>query len=376
MSQFDLIVKGGRVATAADVMHCDIGIKDGRVVSLAESLDGADRVIDASGSTVTPGGVDGHCHLDQPSMDGTVCADDFTSGTRSAAAGGTTTVIPFALQMRGHSLQEAVEDYHRRSDGKALIDYAFHLIVTDATAQVCGQELPALLQAGYSSFKIYMTYDAMKVTDYQILDILALARRDGALVMVHAENHDMIQWLAHHLVDQGHVAPKFHAIAHARVAEAEATNRAISLARLVDAPLLLVFCGDLRRARLVCELRGHAYAQNTRDSFLNAAVDATLAMQAMILAAEAAGLGTRGSVYQGDVLPEEVNHSIGCTIVKYVKHTAPEALRTLVESLDIERPERPEGDDGNRGRPRFEQSSEGFGQRGFGQRIAEQLRVR
>ena len=107
------------------------------------------------------------------------------------------------------------------------------------------QELPALIKDGYTSFKIYMTYDAMKVSDYQILDILALARKEGALVMVHAENHDMIQWLAHHLIEQGHGAPKFHAIAHARVAEAEATNRAISLARLVDAPMLIVHMSEI-----------------------------------------------------------------------------------------------------------------------------------
>ena len=143
------------------------------------------------------------------------------------------------------SLRQVVKDYHEAATPKAVIDYAFHLIITDPTQQVLGQELPALIKDGYTSFKIYMTYDAMKVSDYQILDILALARRDGALVMVHAENHDMIQWLAHHLVDQGHVAPKFHAIAHARVAEAEATNRAISLARLVDAPLLLVHMSEI-----------------------------------------------------------------------------------------------------------------------------------
>ncbi len=117
--------------------------------------------------------------------------------------------------------------------------------MTDPTPQALGQELPALIKDGYTSFKIYMTYDAMKVSDYQILDILSVARRDGALVMVHAENHDMIQWLAHHLVEQGHGAPKFHAIAHARIAEAEATNRAISLARLVDAPLLLVHMSEI-----------------------------------------------------------------------------------------------------------------------------------
>ena len=255
MSQFDLIVKGGRVATAADVMHCDIGIKDGRVVSLAESLDGADRVIDASGSTVTPGGVDGHCHLDQPSMDGTVCADDFTSGTRSAAAGGTTTVIPFALQMRGHSLQEAVEDYHRRSDGKALIDYAFHLIVTDATAQVCGQELPALLQAGYSSFKIYMTYDEMMLADGQILDVLSVARRHRGMVMIHAEGNECIAWLTDKLEQAGKTAPRYHATSRPQPVEREATHRAITLAELTDVPLLIVHVSareavqEIRRAQ-------------------------------------------------------------------------------------------------------------------------------
>jgi len=255
MSQFDLIVKGGRVATAADVMHCDIGIKDGRVVSLAESLEGAERVIDASGSTVTPGGVDGHCHLDQPSMDGTVCADDFTSGTRSAAAGGTTTVIPFALQIRGHSLKEAVEDYHRRSDGKALIDYAFHLIVTDATAQVCGQELPALLQAGYSSFKIYMTYDDMMLADGQILDVLSVARRHRGMVMIHAEGNECIAWLTDKLEQAGKTAPRYHATSRPQPVEREATHRAITLAELTDVPLLIVHVSareavqEIRRAQ-------------------------------------------------------------------------------------------------------------------------------
>jgi dihydropyrimidinase len=255
MSQFDVIVKGGKVATAADVMHCDIGIKDGRVTALAESLDGAERVIDAAGSTVTPGGVDGHCHLDQPSMDGSVCADDFTSGTRSAAAGGTTTVIPFALQMRGHSLKEAIDDYHRRSDGKALVDYAFHLIVTDATAQVCGQELPALLQDGYSSFKIYMTYDEMMLNDGQILDVMAVARRHRGMVMIHAENNECITWLADKLEQAGKTAPRYHATSRPRPVEREATHRAITLAELTDVPLLIVHVSapeavqEIRRAQ-------------------------------------------------------------------------------------------------------------------------------
>jgi len=240
MSKFDLIIKGGRVATAADVFHADIGIKDGRVVALADDLDGAERIIDVAGATITPGGVDGHCHLDQPSLDGSVCADDFTSGTRSAAAGGTTTVIPFALQMRGHSLKEAVDDYHQRSDGKALVDYAFHLIVTDATPQVCGQELPALLQDGYSSFKIYMTYDDLKLNDGEILDVLAVARRHQGMVMIHAENSECITWLTDKLEQAGKLAPKYHATSRPGPVEREATHRAITLAELIDVPILIV----------------------------------------------------------------------------------------------------------------------------------------
>jgi len=240
MSAFDLIVRGGRVATAADVSICDIGIKDGRIVALAERLEDADRVIDAVGKTVTPGGVDSHCHLDQPSTDGSVAADDFLTGTRSAAAGGTTTVIPFALQMRGHSLHESVEDYHQRAKGKALVDYAFHLIVTDPTSQVCGQELPALIQDGYSSFKIYMTYDDLMLNDRQILDVLAVARRHQGIVMIHAENSDCIGWLTDRLEEAGKIEPRYHATSRPRPVEREATHRAITLAELLDVPILIV----------------------------------------------------------------------------------------------------------------------------------------
>ena len=133
MQILDTVIRNARVVTAADIFTCDIGIRDGQIVSLATDLPTGLKEIDAAGRHVTPGGVDSHVHLDQPTGDGSVMADDFYSGTVSAACGGTTTVIPFASQQKGESLRAAVEDYHRRVGDKPVIDYAFHLIVTDPT---------------------------------------------------------------------------------------------------------------------------------------------------------------------------------------------------------------------------------------------------
>lgn len=240
MPEFDTVIRGGTVATAADVFPADIGIKDGVIAALGAALGQGRDEIDASGKLVLPGGVDAHCHLDQPSTDGSVCADDFRSGTIAAACGGTTTVIPFAAQIRGQSLRAAVADYHRRAAGKAVIDYAFHLIVSDPSEEVLGQELPALIRDGYTSFKVYMTYDDLKLNDRQILDVLALARREGAMVMVHAENADVIGWLTDKLEMAGLTAPRHHATSRPPAVEREATHRAISLAEIVGVPVLIV----------------------------------------------------------------------------------------------------------------------------------------
>lgn len=240
MPDYDLVIRNGTVVTAADTQACDIGIKSGIVATLGRSLGAGAREIDAAGKLVLPGAIDSHCHIEQHSSAGVMCADDFYSATVAAAFGGTTTVIPFAAQHRGQSLREVVSHYHEAAGPKAVIDYAFHLIVSDPTEQVLGQELPALIQDGYTSFKVYMTYDLLRLNDRQMLDILALARREGALVMVHAENHDMIQWLADRLLQKGMSAPRYHAVAHARLAEGEATNRAVALSQLLDVPLLIV----------------------------------------------------------------------------------------------------------------------------------------
>jgi dihydropyrimidinase len=240
MQALDVVVRNAKVITAADTFVSDIGIRDGKIVALGLGLGSALREIDAGGRSVTPGGIDSHVHLDQPTGDGSVMADDFESGTRSAACGGTTTVIPFACQQKGQSLRAAVEDYHRRADGKPLIDYAFHLIVTDPTEDVLNRELPELIAEGYTSFKIYMTYDALKLDDRQILETLSVARAEGAMVMLHAENSDCIVWLTERLLAAGLAAPRYHASSRPMLVEREATHRAIALAELVDVPILIV----------------------------------------------------------------------------------------------------------------------------------------
>jgi dihydropyrimidinase len=239
-ASFDLVIRNGLVTTATEQMRCDIGISDGIIVALGRNLSTDGKEIDAGGNLVLPGGIDSHCHIEQKSSIGIMNADDFYSGTVSAAFGGNTTVIPFAAQHRGESLKKVVEDYHERATPKAVIDYAFHMIISDPTSAVMTDELPYVIEQGYKSFKVFMTYDLLKLDDYQILDILALARKRGALTMAHAENHDMMRWLADRLIDRGYRAPKFHAVSHAMLAEAEATSRVIRLAELLDVPIFIV----------------------------------------------------------------------------------------------------------------------------------------
>ncbi len=254
---FDLVVRRARVATASDTFDADIGIRDGRVVQLGVQLAPGRSEIDAAGRVVTPGGVDAHCHLDQPMQPPIRMADDFDSGTRSAACGGTTTVIPFAAQEKGQSLRAAVDDYHQRAEGRAHVDYAFHLIVSDPTPAVLNEELPALIREGYTSFKIYMTYDDLKLDDGQILDLLSVARAHGAMAMVHAENADCIEWLTRRLEAAGQTAPRFHAASRPMLVEREATHRAIALSELVDVPILIVHVSGREAVEQIRWARAH-----------------------------------------------------------------------------------------------------------------------
>jgi dihydropyrimidinase len=238
MPDFDLVVRGGTVVTAADTFRADVGVRGGRIVALSEDLPRAAKEIDAEGRLVLPGGVDSHCHIEQLSGMGIWNADDFYTGTVSAAIGGTTTVIPFAAQHRGQSMRDVVAEYRERAK-KAVVDHAFHMIVSDPTEAVLADELPALIRDGYSSLKLFMTYPLLRLSDEQMLDLLALARRAGAMVSVHAENDAMLAWTARRLLERGYTAPKYHAISHPRVAEAEAVNRLIAMAALIDQPIVV-----------------------------------------------------------------------------------------------------------------------------------------
>ena len=158
-----------------------------------------------------PGGIDSHVHLAQPSGPNIVMADDFETGTRSAAFGGNTTVLPFCLQEKGRSLRQAVTAYHAQADGNCYVDVSFHLIISDPTEQVLGQDLPALVADGYTSFKVFMTYEGLALSDLEMLEVMAVARETGALVMIHAENYDAIRFLTDRLERAGKTAPHYHA---------------------------------------------------------------------------------------------------------------------------------------------------------------------
>jgi len=240
MSQFDLAIRGGTVVTASDRYRADVGIRDGRIAAISDSIPDAAEVIDATGLLVLPGGIDSHVHISQPSGEGIVMADDFASATTTAAAGGNTLVMPFALQPRGGSLRKAVDAYRALAEGNCVIDTAIHLIVSDPTPEVLGQELPALIKAGYTSFKVFMTYDDLVLNDRELIDVFDVARREGALVMVHAEGYDAIRYMTDRLERAGQTAPYYHARSRPQLVEREATHRAISHGELVDLPIMIV----------------------------------------------------------------------------------------------------------------------------------------
>jgi dihydropyrimidinase len=238
---FDTIIVNGRVATATDTYTSDVAISDGKIFALGQGLprENAKKIIDASGKYVFPGGIDVHTHLDMP-FGGTTSADDFETGTRAAAFGGTTTLIDFAIQYKGQTLRTAFDAWMQKASGKAVCDYAFHCIITDlADAQL--DEMNALTREGVTSFKLFMAYPGVfMLDDASIFKALRATSKNGGLVCMHAENGGAIDVIVQQALAEGKKAPKYHALTRPTTAEAEAVSRAIALAEMAGAPLYIV----------------------------------------------------------------------------------------------------------------------------------------
>ena len=254
--QYDTVIRNGTIANATDVFEADLAIAGEKIAAIGVNLPAGRREIDASGLLVLPGGVDAHCHIEQLSGGGLMNADTFESATRSAAFGGTTTVVSFAAQHRGANLATTVVDYAALARRGAVVDYAFHLMVANPDEATITRDLPALLRAGHRSVKVFMTYDAVQVNDEQLLDVMAAARAEGALVCVHAENHGLLKWMGERLVGRGYVAPKFHAVSHPRAAEVEAFHRLIAFSELLDQPIVIFHVSTAEGAAVIREARG------------------------------------------------------------------------------------------------------------------------
>jgi dihydropyrimidinase len=235
----DLVVSSGRVALDSGWAECDIGIDGERITALGSGLKGR-RHIDASGHWVLPGGIDAHCHLDQPVWGSAPNADDFTSGSKSAAFGGTTCIVPFGMPGPGHSSIAAYERALACADGKSFIDYALHAVVTPGTGADVAAQLADLAARGVAAVKVYTTYEGFAVDDHLLLDVMESARACGMRVMVHAENDAAIRWARKRLIGHGQTQMRFHAVAHSEMAEREAVQRVLAFAELTGAAVTIV----------------------------------------------------------------------------------------------------------------------------------------
>ena len=259
-----VLIKNGRVITAVDDYMGDVYIENETVSLIGKNLEvEADEVIDASGKYLFPGGLDPHTHLDMP-FGGTTSADDFETGTRAAAHGGTTTLIDFAIQTKGHSTLEALDTWHAKADGKTAIDYGFHMIVTDLEDNRV-HEMKMLADAGVTSYKLFMAYPGvLYVDDGTIYRAMRQAGENGTVVCMHAENGIVIDEIVKIALAEGKTEPKYHAMTRPTRMEAEGVHRAISIAEVAHVPVYIVHLSssDALEQVMLARNRGvHAFAE-------------------------------------------------------------------------------------------------------------------
>jgi dihydropyrimidinase len=249
------LITNGRIITATDDYTGDIFIEGERITAIGTALPmKADRTIDARGKLVIPGGIDVHTHLDMP-FGGTMSADDFETGTIAAAHGGTTSIVDFAIQYRGQTLHSAWETWMNKADGKAAIDYGFHMIMTELTDQV-ELEMDAMVRQGVTSFKLFMAYPGVfMLDDASIFKAMLRTGKNGGTICMHAENGGVIDVLVQRALAEGKTAPKYHALTRPARAEGEATHRAIALAEMADVPVYIVHLSAAEALEMVTEAR-------------------------------------------------------------------------------------------------------------------------
>jgi dihydropyrimidinase len=252
------LIKNGTIVTAVDQYRGDVLVEGEKIAVIGTSLDipaaNVDKVIDAAGKYVLPGGIDVHTHMDMP-FGGATSADDFETGTRAAAFGGTTTIVDFAIQYRGQTLHQAWETWSAKAEGKAVVDYGFHMIITELNDQVEG-EMDALVKQGITSFKLFMAYPGVfMLDDGSIFKALLRTGKNGGTICMHAENGGVIDVLVQRALAEGKTAPKYHALTRPARAEAEATHRAIALAEIADVPIYIVHLSAAEALEMVTEAR-------------------------------------------------------------------------------------------------------------------------
>ncbi|WP_284037828.1 dihydropyrimidinase [Neobacillus sp. 114] len=254
------IVKNGTIVTAADTFKGEILIEDGKITQIGANLSAVGaEVIDAKGCLVFPGGIDPHTHLDMP-FGGTVTRDDFESGTIAAAFGGTTSIIDFCLTNKGEPLKNAIQTWHNKSNNKAVIDYSFHLMISEINDQVLN-ELPQVInEEGITSFKVFMAYkNVFQADDETLFKTLVTAKELGALVMVHAENGDVIDYLTKKALAEGKTDPIYHALTRPPELEGEATGRAARFTGLANSQLYVVHVSCADAVEKIAEARAKGY---------------------------------------------------------------------------------------------------------------------